>query len=129
MAEEKDSAKPEGEAETEEIVAETDGGDTEDAVEELDELTQAIKDHEEWLIEKIREATKAGSSSPETKEAVEAMQAELASLRENLAAVHETLKTMSKAAEPKAPLQETEKQAKERNDAEKTKPKNPVNWI
>ena len=118
MADEKkpEEGKPKEEAEIETV--ETEGA--EPTEEEQDEIKAAIEEHEEWIMQRIKEVLAEGtpSSSPEVLE-------ELKSLRAELTETRESLKSILEQSRPQAPLQESLADAQERKKAaeEGAKPK------
>jgi uncharacterized protein involved in exopolysaccharide biosynthesis len=104
---------------------------------DTENLEKMIKEHEEWLIAKLNETLSSHSSAQavgELREELTATREELAALRSEVGAGHESLKATLAELQPKAPLQETEEQARARlQNAQQSlppeKPKNPVNWI
>lgn len=96
-----------------------------------DEIAEAVKEHEEWIMEKLSELMKANSSAPEIKEAI-------SQLRNEMSEVREILKTILDQTKRKAPLQESTEAAKSRvegasqevdQSGTQSPPKSPVNWI
>ncbi len=118
MAEEKkaEEGKPEEEAEIETVATEG----AEPTEEEQDEIKAAMEEHEEWIMQRIKEVLAEGtpSSSPEVLE-------ELKNLRAELTETRESLKAILQQSRPQAPLQESLADAQERKKAaeEGAKPK------
>lgn len=114
--EEAEGKKPDEEEIVEAV--ETDGA--EPTEEEQDEIKAAIEEHEEWIMQRIKEVLAEGtpSSSPEVLE-------ELKSLRAELTETRESLKAILQQSRPQAPLQESLADAQERKKAaeEGAKPK------